>query len=155
MYKAKSIIDNKFWILESEDGSRIGTIKMQSDKVRVVIGKDEHDFADMNSAIGELDLTFPKKMSDKHAVTNEVYGFPTSTRPYNALWNVQLKLPIYTKTAKSNSYHCAGYYIIRFGSGWVKSYCPKLITLQRYEHRGPFMSKIEMQDQLRIANETT
>ena len=156
MFKAKSIIDDKFWVLESESGEPVGTIKVQSDKVKVIIGDKHRDFVDMEQAADELELVFPKKFKEsKKNTDNEVYDFPTRTQPHNALWNVQLKLPIYTKTDKSNSYHCAGYYIVKFGTGWVKSYCPKLITLQRYEFKGPFKTRIEMQEQLRITNETT
>lgn len=155
MFKAKSIVDNKFWILESEDGAKVGTIKIVSDKINVIIEGREHNFKNMDEAIDELDLTFIKKVAElKEDPSNEVYDFPTSTQPHNALWNVQMKLPIYTKTDRSNSYHCAGYYIIRFSTGWVKSYCPKLLTLQRYTFKGPFKTRIEMMEQLRLANET-
>ena len=155
MFKAKSIVDNKFWILESEDGAKVGTIKIVSDKINVIIEGREHNFKNMDEAIDELDLTFIKKVVElKEDPSNEVYDFPTSTQPHNALWNVQMKLPIYTKTDRSNSYHCAGYYIIRFSTGWVKSYCPKLLTLQRYTFKGPFKTRIEMMEQLRLANET-
>lgn len=157
MFKAKSIVDNKFWVLENEEGSRVGTIKADRDKVSVLINGSTQNFDDLDHAIDVLELSFPKRVKDtkKLEKKNEVYDFPTSTEPHNGLWNVQQRIPIYTKTSKSNSYHCAGYYIIRFGSGWVKSFCPKLITLQRYDFRGPFKSKVEMQEQLRLANETT
>lgn len=155
MLKAKSIVDNKFWILESEQGDRVGTIKIKDDRVNVIIGSTQSSYEDMESAIDSLDLTFPKKSKPPvQDSKNEVYDFPTSTQPHNALWNVQMKLPIYTKTKKSNSYHCAGYYIIQFGSGWVKSFCPKLLTLQRYPYQGPYKARLEMMERLRIANES-
>jgi hypothetical protein len=44
--------------------------------------------------------------------------------------------------------YCAGYYIIRFDKGWVKSFCPKLITIERYENRGPFKTEFEMKQVL-------
>ena len=28
--------------------------------------------------------------------------------------------------------------------GWVRSFCPKLITIERYPSKGPFMSEFEM-----------
>jgi hypothetical protein len=40
--------------------------------------------------------------------------------------------------------YCAGYYIIKFEKGWVKSFCPKVITIERNEHKGPFKTEIEM-----------
>ena len=58
---------------------------------------------------------------------------------------------IYSKTPKSKSLFCAGYYIICFEKGWRKAYCPKLITLQRYPFKGPIKTKLEMQQVLNNA----
>jgi hypothetical protein len=66
--------------------------------------------------------------------------------------DVQRKLPLFTKSAKSKSLYCAGYYIIKFDKGWVKSFCPKLITVERYETKGPFKSDLEMRQALSNAN---
>ena len=81
-----------------------------------------------------------------------VYGYPTASKPFNVLLDVAKKLPVFSKTTKSRSYYCAGYYIIQFNNGWVQSFNPKLITLNRYEFKGPFKTKLEMQEQLRINN---
>ena len=68
------------------------------------------------------------------------------------MYDVKRKLPLFTKSAKSNSLYCAGYYIIHFDKGWVKSFCPKLVTIERYESKGPFKTDIEMRQELSIAN---
>jgi hypothetical protein len=68
------------------------------------------------------------------------------------MYDVKRKLPLFTKSDKSKSMYCAGYYIIRFDKGWVKSFCPKLITLERYEYKGPFTSDIEMRSELSNAS---
>ena len=155
MFKAKQIVENKFWILETDEGDKIGTLSIKNNKINVVIGDKTESFDNMDDAVTKHEVVFTKRMREtKQSTDNEVYGFTTSTQPHNALWNVQMKLPIYTKTEKSNSCHCAGFYIRRFSTGWVKSYCPKLITLQRYDYKGPFKSKLEMLEQLRLANET-
>ena len=64
------------------------------------------------------------------------------------MFNVQKKLPLFTKSPDSKSLYCAGYYIIRFDKGWVKSFCPKLITIERYENKGPFKTELEMKQVL-------
>ena len=43
-------------------------------------------------------------------------------------------------------------YIIRFENGWVRSFCPKLITLERYPNKGPFKTTVEMKQELANAN---
>ncbi len=81
-----------------------------------------------------------------------VHGFPCSQKPYNPMFDVQKHLPIYTKTPKSKSVFCAGYYIVYFEKvKWRKAYCPKVITLQRYPYKGPMKSKVEMQQVLNNA----
>ena len=80
-----------------------------------------------------------------------VHGYPCPQHPYNPIFDVQKQLPIYTKTPKSKSQFCAGYYIICFEKGWRKAYCPKMITLSRYKYKGPIKSKIEMQQVLNNA----
>ena len=48
------------------------------------------------------------------------------------MYNVQKKLPLLQKSKKSKSLYCAGYYyIIKFDKGWVRSFCPKLVTLEK------------------------
>jgi len=48
--------------------------------------------------------------------------------------------------------YCAGYFCIHFDKGWVKSFCPKLVTLETYEYKGPFKTEIEMRQELSRAN---
>lgn len=152
--KAKAIIENKFWILEEEDGKRVGTISLKNNKVTAVIGNQNLMFSNIEELCTKYNVTFAKKFKQAKETTTEVYDFPTAHMPYNALWHVERKLPIYTKTIKSNSYHCAGYYIVKFDHGWVKSFCPKLITLQRNDYHGPYKTKLEMMEQLRLHNDT-
>ena len=78
----------------------------------------------------------------------EIYNYPTSCAPHNILYDVKKSLPLFTKSIKSKSLYCAGYYIIHFDKGWVKSFCPKLMTIERYQYQGPFKSKIEMKNAL-------
>jgi hypothetical protein len=152
--KAKTIIENKFWILEEEDGAKVGTIALKGNAVVAVIGKESKTFKNLEELSTKYNVSFNKRSKpSKTAVDMEIYDFPTAHTPYNALWHVERKLPIYTKTNKSNSYHCAGYYIIRFEHAWVKSFSPKLITLQRYEYKGPYKTKLEMMEQLRLHND--
>ena len=83
-----------------------------------------------------------------------IYDYPCTSKPYVPVYNVKKKLPLYANSAKSKSQYCAGYYIIKFRKGWVKSFCPKLITLERYPYHGPFKTESEMRDQLNITNKS-
>ena len=41
---------------------------------------------------------------------------------------------------------------MKVDKGWVKSFCPKLITLQRYAYKGPFKTDLEMKQVLSNVN---
>ena len=94
-------------------------------------------------------VDFVKTSRGKSKADPEVSGFPTASKPHNPLYDVRRKLPIFTKDEKSKSFYCAGFYLVKLNAHWSKVYCPKLITLQRYEFQGPFMTADEQADALK------
>jgi hypothetical protein len=153
--KAKPVLKDKFWIIENDE-QRIGTMSwnddryMFSNKVETCFFDSKQDMKQRFGAdIVWTDLSVPKEVTQQDFI---VYGFPTSVSPYNTMFDVKRKLPLFTKSNKSKSAYCAGYYIIEFEKGWVKSFCPKLITIERYEYRGPFKTEIEMRTELSRVN---
>ena len=155
--KAKPILKNKFWIIES-DGQRIGTLSKQEDKrymYSCATGTEYFsDTKSFNSFIGGVNWD-KTKISDDSTKHKEIHGFATSTNPFNIMYNVQKKLPLFTKSKKSKSLYSAGYYIIRFDKGWVRSFCPKLVTLEKYPYKGPFKTEFTMRQELSDANKRT
>ena len=151
---AKAIVKNKCWVVE-DNGHKVGTILAIPRGVVYVDDHDQHreQFTSLKLLSDKynivVDKTPPKRIITE---SNTVHGFPCEHKPNNVLWDVKHKLPIYTKGSKSKSFFCAGYYIVKFNNGWVKSYCPKLITLNRYPYAGPYDTLEEMQERLRIAN---
>ena len=85
---------------------------------------------------------------------NDVHGYPTKGVPYNSMFDIKRKLPLFTKSEKSKSVYCAGFYLIKFNVNWLKSFCPKLITIERNEYLGPFKTEIEMKEKLKHVNRT-
>lgn len=149
---AKAIVKNKCWIVEN-NGHKIGTILTNPLGVVYQYENKREQFASLKLLSDRhnivVDKTPPKKVITE---SNTVYGFPCEYKANNILWDVKHKLPIFTKGNKSKSFFCAGYYIVKFNNGWVKSYCPKLITLNRYPYAGPYDTSEEMQEHLRVAN---
>lgn len=148
---AKPIIDNKFWIVE-KDGEKYATLRKNEDN-RFVMSNESG--IQIYNTKDSLTKKFGKnffvvkiiKESEDNA-PNEIHGFPSSIVPHNAMFDIRKKLPLFTKSQDSKSLYCAGYYVIRFPKGWVKSFCPKLITLQRYTYHGPFKTELEMKQVL-------
>lgn len=151
--RAKPVVKDKFWIVEEGD-RKVATIQAIDEGGFVYVHDDQREkFPTVNILKKQLNITFDRAIKKaKEKTSHEVYGHPCSAKPYNQLWDVSKKIPIYTKTEKSKSYFCAGYYLIKFSNNWVKAYCPKLITLQRYEFQGPFANADTQHSQLRTAN---
>lgn len=151
---AKQVLKDKFWIVE-DAGQKVATIQMVDDGTVVYVSSTERrKYASIKLLSRDYNIIFDKEQKKiKPSVTEHtVHGYPVSVKPFNILYDVKHKFPIYTKTNKSKSYFCAGFYIIKFNHAWVKAYCPKFITLNRYEYQGPYKTKVEMQEQLRLAN---
>ena len=150
-FKAKPIVDGKFWIVE-ENGSKVGTLhKKENNKFMLSAQGGEVYFSrkdELTKAFGKDFFQVSSKTKISHEEIRDVYGYPTSCRPYNPVFNIQKKLPLFTKSNASKSLYCAGYYTIKFDKGWVKSFCPKLITIERYPYKGPFKSELEMKQVL-------
>jgi len=149
--KAKPIVDGKFWIVE-ENGEKIGVLHKKENNKFMLSSKGTEKYFSKKDELTKLfgKEFFETKIKSTVSTTSikEVYGFPSSSTPYNVLFNIQKKLPLFTKSKSSKSLYCAGYYTIKFEKGWVKSFCPKLITLQRYEFKGPFKTELEMKQVL-------
>jgi hypothetical protein len=151
---AKPVIKNKFWIVEDQ-GNKIATIQAIEEGGFVYVQNEARQrYASIKLLTKEHNITIDTGLKKEKAIAVEyqVHDFPVKGKPWNVLYDVKHQFPIFTKTSKSKSYYCAGHYIIKFNNGWVKSHCPKFITLNRYEFKGPFKTKEEVQEQLRIAN---
>jgi len=149
---AKEIINGKFWILEDE-GEKVATLSLADDKFLLADRKGTRFFdntVSVETDFGKQIVWENLEIVEHHV--NEVHGYQASVKPFNAMYNIQKKLPLFTKSQNSKSIYCAGYYIIKFDKGWVKSYCPKLITVEKYQYEGPFKNKIEMRSALANKN---
>jgi hypothetical protein len=138
---AKSILSDKYWILES-NGIKIGTIQAIEDGgYSLVKNQERKKYASINSLKTENNIFFDRKRSKKSSVNNNLIGdYPISGRAYNIIWNIKKKFAAFTKTKNSKCHYCAGYFVIKFQNEWQIIFCPKLIMVNRYEFRGPYKS---------------
>ena len=146
MSNIKTIKANDSWIItDNKDKHKIGSIvKTKTDEYSVIYNNTSRIFSKK-----ELLVNFGNTLFEKNAIfkkiTNEpiniLHGYSANQQPYNGMYDVKHKVPIYTKEPKSKSFYCAGHYLINTNKGWQEQYCPKLITLQKYKYHGPFVSK--------------
>lgn len=147
---AKPVIDGKFWIVE-EGEKKVGVLKVTEQNKYVFSSKDTvTTFENKKKLVEQFGKNFfiAKPKEDKKEELKDVYDYPTSKEPCNPMFDVKRHLPLFTKSEKSKSVYCAGYYIIKFNKGWVKSFCPKLITIERNPYEGPFKTELEMKQRL-------
>lgn len=138
MILAKPVIENKYWILKEND-EKVGTVEATDMGTFTVRIKDDHqEFKTIRTIKNRTKILFEEPVKKKRTKKScDVNGFATDCAPYNAIYDVQRRLPIYTKKNKSKSWFAAGYYQINANGSWETYFCPKLILLQRYEYRGP------------------
>jgi len=156
--KAKELLKDKFWIVENEKDT-IGMLSVNEQNKYVLSSSTGTKYFSNKTQLKKFfggdfvvaNITLP----DDVEPSKEVHGYPTSTLPYNTLYDIQKRLPLFTKSPKSKSLYCAGYYLVKFNVNWLKSYCPKLITLQRNEYMGPYKTEIEMKAALANVNRTS
>jgi len=151
--KAKPVLKDKFWIVE-EDNQRVGTMSWNDDRYMFSSSIETCFFDSKRKMKQKFGVDIIWSDVEDQIISDDfiVHGFPTSVQPYNTMYDVKRKLPLFTKSNKSKSSYCAGYYIIEFEKGWVKSFCPKLITVERYRYKGPFKTEIVMRQELSRAN---
>jgi hypothetical protein len=152
-FVAKPVLDNKFWILE-DNGQKVGTIRSNENGVTLTVGTKNQTFKALSELKQKIKVDFTgKEVVKKETNEYEVHGYACKTKPHNPIYDLKRKLPLYTKTSDSQSFFCAGYYVIHWEDGnHSPAYCPKLITLSRYTYDGPFKTKLEMQEILRRTN---
>jgi hypothetical protein len=154
---AKVLIPNKEWLIQ-EGSKKVGGVS--KDKKGYAFYKKGikipfKTLTEINTAFGvALSEENIKKIKEEAAENKNyaIYDFPCSSKPYGPVYNVKKKLPLFAKSDKSKSQYCAGYYVIKFRKGWVKSFCPKLITLDRYPFHGPYKTEVEMKAVLNTVN---
>ena len=143
---ATPILKNKFWIVK-EEGRKIATIQaIEGGGFSYVRGPQYRErFPALKDIEVKYNISLDGDETEKPNADDKLYGYPVDGKTYNASYNAQTKMPVYTKTPASKSQYCAGFYCIELDKEqWISHFCPKLITVRRYPYMGPFKSENEM-----------
>jgi len=148
---AKPVVNGILWIVE-QGGVRVGTLhKKENNHYMFSTKHGEMFFNRRSDIVKQFGKEFFLKDIDTTVSTlqdYECHGFPTKWKPHKSMYNIRKKLPLFTKSNQSKSLFCAGHYIIKFPKNWVRSFCPKLITIERYPYSGPFKTENEAKEAL-------
>lgn len=150
---AKPVIKNKYWIVE-DGGNPIATIQAVEDGGFVYVHNDRRErYPSVRVLSKQHNIKFTTSSKKfKAPVENQVYGFPITGQSFNEVYDVKRRLPIYTKTEKSKSQYCAGYYLIQLNDTWTQAFCPKSISVNRYSYLGPFATEKAMLEKMTEIN---
>mgnify|MGYP006093171277 FL=1 len=140
MLVAKPVIDKKFWILQQGD-EKIGNVQAVDGGFALTIRNKVAKFKTIRMLRRQANIEFAEPEHVTPIPKDRVHGYPTGCRTHNGMWNVQLKLPLFTKTTKSKSWFAAGWYSIKQHRSWKVLQNPKLIVLERYTYQGPFYTE--------------
>lgn len=159
MLTAKEIVDGKIWILE-DSGKKFATIQIGPNGTVVLIDNERKKtrFDNVGLLIKAYNITFDKNKAiiipKPHKKETIIYGFPTDSEPFNSLFDVKNQVPIYTRSANSEEYFCAGYYVIRIITKfspkvkYTTEFCPRFVKINRTEFDGPYATDAEATKQL-------
>ena len=141
---AKPIVKDQFYIL-TQDDKKVGNIEATGDGFAVRINNQVMPFKTIAMIRKQVDIEFPAvgNKPNRESASYQVQGYPSGSRVYNPIWDVQHKLPLYTKNNKSRSWYAAGWYQVKQRRTWAIVQSPKLITLERYPYQGPFYTREE------------
>jgi hypothetical protein len=140
MIQAKPVVANQYWILKQDD-QKIGNVQAVDGGFAVTIRNQVSKFKTIRMLRRQANIEFADPEPTTPPARDRVHGYPTGCRAYNGMWNVQLRLPLFTKTAKSKSWFAAGWYCVKQHRSWKVVHNPKLIVLERYPYQGPFYSQ--------------
>jgi hypothetical protein len=133
-------VDKQFWIVK-QDNQKVGNIQASADGYQVTLNNQVASYKTLPALRRQANIEFVPAEPASRPVADQVHGYATGCRAHNGMWNVQMKVPLFTKQIKSKSWFAAGWYLVKQHRSWRAVRNPKLIVLQRYTYQGPFHTK--------------
>ena len=150
MILAKSIIKDKFWILE-ENAKRVGMMNFKDDNYTINLKRKDFVAHDANE-LKRLGIEFVVRDLTQGG-NIEVMGYPTDQEEVFNIKEID-GYPTFTKKSQSKSAHVAGWYGLKFKNGWVCSLCPRVTTIKTNVFVGPYKTKMDLKVVLGQQKET-
>jgi len=137
---ARPVVAGKFWIVKDQD-HKVGSVEKAQGGYILRTNSGVTNYKTIKSLRDITKISFEDEQEKVVNPENQINGYKTDAKPYNAVYNVNTRLPIYTKEPKSKSWYAAGWYQIVVNGKTTIEFCPKLILLERYPYRGPAMEE--------------
>ena len=148
----KTLSDDSWLVINDEND--IGVLNQTQDNY-VFIGDNIKISFKSKNEVKEHFGKMPKSNNDIDNVEHDkhvfVQGYPINyTNPVMITKDeLDTNIPIFAKTMKKDVIYCAGYFAVYFEKGWAKTFCPKLITVEKYKTLGPYKTQEELNTNLK------
>lgn len=138
---AYNFYDQKLWEVQ-QNGQKIGFVHVTPQGCWFKTKSKIEKFATFIDAQKKYKFKINAKIAKlKKSINKQSYNFPTPCKPFNEVWDIQRNIPLFTKTQKSKSHYCAGYYVVTLNGSAETIFCPKKIVIERNKFMGPFQTK--------------
>lgn len=146
-----NVLSNNFWEVR-KDGKKLAFIQetpngytLKKTDLRVFSNKSfTENFKSLSEISSKYQIKFEtrkkKSLNEVRDDQRSVFGYATNSIAYNKVFDFKNSLPLYTKTTKSKSYYCAGWYAVAYKNKYVAVSNPKIITIKRAKFFGPYKS---------------
>jgi len=136
---AKPIIKNQYWVVV--DGkNKVGNVIANDTGYELKIGPTKTYFDSAKDLQKETKIQFQSIRPSAEVLTTDL---PIPDKAFNAVYDVQRKIHLFTTTQKSKCYHAAGWFVVTQGSSKSLIKYPKYILLQRYHYDGPYKTEAD------------
>lgn len=146
---AKPIVKDQFWIV-TDGEKKVGNIEANNAGYGVQINGTFLQFNNTSELKKKTQIKFEPVKSNKTKAAIPYPEYPTTSKTYNSIFDVQRGLHLFTKTKKSKCLHAAGYFMIDQNGVKQVYFCPKYIFIQRYPYEGPFKTESEAKSKINI-----
>jgi hypothetical protein len=144
---AKPVVKNQFWIV-TDGNEKVGNVIAEGSGFAVKLNGGIAHFKNTTAITKQTHIEFERNSKTKPKQETPFSEYPTTNKVFNSVLDIQRKLHLFTKTAKSKCYYAAGWYTMKQGNETTVEFCPKYIFIQRYEYQGPFKTKEDAENAL-------
>ena len=138
--QVNNILNKEYWIVSNKNKKQ--TVFYQDNSYYLSNGITISIYSNKKDLENDIGVSLPsiKKQTLKDYTC---FGYPTKCKPYESLYEIKTKKPLFSKSENSVCYYCAGYYMIYIKNRWECVFCPKLSTTEKNTSVGPFKTKQE------------
>ncbi len=151
--KLKPITTTSWLVIGDTDDSRLGLLTEIRDQYVLMVAGAKQKFLDRKEVNKFFQEDVFKNIAEPvvdDGVKKDYFinGYPVDFDNPSEVLIKGNTLPLFSKKSSSDVYYSAGYFCLNFPKNWMPAYCPKMVTLTKYEYSGPFKTELEMRTTL-------